>query len=53
MKIYLKAVACARKGDASGVMTNLKDAIAKDGSFKQMAKEDAEFLKWKTEIAAL
>jgi Flp pilus assembly protein TadD len=42
---YLKAVAAARENKADGVNTNLKVAIQKDASFKQMAKEDAEFIK--------
>ncbi len=43
---YLRAVAAARKGDASG-LANLKTAIEKDGSLKAMAKDDCEFLKWR------
>jgi tetratricopeptide (TPR) repeat protein len=46
MAHYLKAVAAARKGDAAG-LTSLKTAIEKDGSLKQAAKEDAEFIKWR------
>ncbi|MCD6068241.1 MAG: hypothetical protein K0S33_3067 [Bacteroidetes bacterium] len=46
MSYYLKAVASARKGDASG-LSNLKTAIEKDGSLKAMAKDDCEFLKWR------
>ena len=46
MSFYLKAVAAARKGDASGV-ASLKTAIEKDASLKAAAKDDAEFLKWK------
>lgn len=46
LSFYLKAVAAARKGDASG-LTSLKTAIEKDGSLKAMAKDDAEFIKWR------
>ena len=43
---YLKAIAAARKGDASGI-ASLKTAIEKDGSLKAMAKDDCEFIKWR------
>ena len=46
MSFYLKAIASARKGDATGVAT-LKTAIEKDASLKTMAKDDCEFLKWR------
>jgi Flp pilus assembly protein TadD/outer membrane protein OmpA-like peptidoglycan-associated protein len=46
---YLKAVAAARKGDNSAGLASLKSAIEKDGSFKKMAKEDAEFIKWRSD----
>jgi Flp pilus assembly protein TadD len=46
---YIKAVAAARKGDKNAGIAALKTAIEKDGSFKQSAKEDAEFLKWKSD----
>lgn len=46
MSYYLKAVAAARKDDASG-LASLKTAIEKDASLKAAAKDDAEFLKWK------
>ena len=46
MSFYLKAIASARKGDATGVAT-LKTAIEKDASLKAMAKDDCEFLKWR------
>jgi hypothetical protein len=42
---YLKAVAAARSGNNSDVMSNLKTAIEKDGSLKAYAKDDAEFIK--------
>jgi tetratricopeptide (TPR) repeat protein len=48
LAFYVKAVAAARQGDASAGLAALKAAIAKDGSMKQWAKEDAEFIKWRT-----
>ncbi|MEO8087301.1 MAG: hypothetical protein ABI763_10800 [Bacteroidota bacterium] len=44
--LYLKAVICARKSDASGVISNLTASIAKDPSMKSMARDDREFIKW-------
>ncbi|MFM7216478.1 MAG: tetratricopeptide repeat protein [Bacteroidota bacterium] len=43
---YLKAVICARKGDASGVIKNLTASIAKDANMKSKAASDREFVKW-------
>lgn len=43
---YLKAVISARKGDAAGVVSNLKSSVGKDGSMKAMAAADREFIKW-------
>lgn len=40
---YLKAIVCARTNQDSGVITNLKDAIAKDSSLKARAAKDLEF----------
>jgi tetratricopeptide (TPR) repeat protein len=48
---YLKAVAGARKGDAAIAVGNLKNAIAKDATLKDKAKEDLEFTKVKTNDA--
>ena len=45
--LYLKAVISARQGKADGVISNLKLAIAKDATYKQMAKDDAEFIKFR------
>ncbi len=45
--LYLKAVISARQGKADGVTSNLKSAIAKDATYKQMAKDDAEFIKFR------
>jgi len=46
MGAYLKAVISARKGDANGVISNLKEAISKDAGLKSMAASDREFIKW-------
>ena len=43
---YLKAIVAARTNDKDGVYSNLKDAIAKDASFKARANEDIEFAKF-------
>lgn len=43
---YLKAVAAARQDNLSGVVSNLKNAFAKDGSYKAKAMKDREFLKY-------
>jgi tetratricopeptide (TPR) repeat protein len=40
---YLKAVIGARTNDSAMVMSNLKDAVAKDVSFKRTASTDIEF----------
>ena len=45
---YLKAVVAARTNDANGVVSNLKDAIAKDASLKSEAAIDLEFAKYAT-----
>lgn len=52
---YLKAIVAARTNDANGVVSNLKDAIAKDGSLKKEAAIDLEFAKYVTnsDFAAL
>ena len=47
LSFYLKAVAGARQGKADVLVNNLKSAIQKDASFKQMAKDDAEFIKFR------
>jgi tetratricopeptide (TPR) repeat protein len=51
MGYYLKAIAGARKGDAAVAVGNLKNAIAKDATLKDKAKEDLEFTKVKTNDA--
>ena len=45
---YLKAIVAARTNDANGVVSNLKAAIAKDGSLKKEAAIDLEFAKYAT-----
>ena len=47
LSFYLKAIAGARQSKADVLTNNLKVAIQKDASFKQMAKEDAEFIKFR------
>jgi tetratricopeptide (TPR) repeat protein len=47
LSFYLKAIAGARQGKADVLTNNLKVAIQKDASFKQMAKDDAEFIKFR------
>lgn len=47
LSFYLKAIAGARQGKADVLTNNLKTAIQKDASFKQMAKDDAEFIKFR------
>lgn len=43
---YLKAIVAARTNDANGVVSNLKTAIAKDGSMAKEAAKDLEFAKF-------
>lgn len=43
---YLTAVAAARQDDLAEVVSNLKNAIAKDGAYKAKAMKDREFLKY-------
>ena len=40
---YLKAIVAARTNNNSAVLSNLRDAFAKDASFKAMAAKDLEF----------
>lgn len=40
---YLKAIVAARSGQDSSVLSNLKEAFAKDSSLKQRAAKDLEF----------
>ena len=43
---YLKAIVGARTNDKDAVYSNLKEAVAKDASFKSRAAEDIEFAKF-------
>jgi hypothetical protein len=45
LSYYLKAIIGARTGKTDMVINNLKSAIGKDASFKDMAKMDLEFFK--------
>ena len=45
---YLKAVVAARTNDASGVVSNMKNAISKDRSLAREAANDLEFAKYMT-----
>ncbi|MBA3704559.1 MAG: hypothetical protein H0W84_01250 [Bacteroidetes bacterium] len=47
LSFYLKAIAGARQGKADVLTNNLKAAIQKDATFKEMAKTDAEFIKFR------
>ena len=44
--MYLKAVISARKGDGTGVVSNITSSTSKDASLKPMARDDREFIKW-------
>lgn len=46
---YLKAVVEARNDNKDGVIENLTKAVEKDGSLKSYAKNDLEFVKFRTE----
>ena len=43
---YLKAVVSARTNDASGVVSNMKNAIGKDRTLAKEAANDLEFVKY-------
>ncbi len=43
---YLKAVVGARNNDVNMVITNLREAVAKDGAVRQLAATDIEFAKF-------
>lgn len=47
ISFYLKAIAGARQDKADVLNNNLRTAIQKDASFKAMAKDDAEFIKFR------
>jgi hypothetical protein len=46
---YLKAVASARSGNNAEATSNLKTAVEKDGALKSYAKDDAEFIKLRSD----
>ena len=46
MGLYLKAIIAARTNKDSEVISNLKNAIAKDSSLATKAKKDREFIKY-------
>ena len=46
MNYYLKAVAGARKNDSDLLFNNLRTAVTKDASLKELAKTDMEFHKY-------
>lgn len=48
---YLKAVAAARMDKIDTVVTNLKNAVSKDASYKAKAGKDREFLKYATDAS--
>lgn len=47
MAFYLRAIICARSGDKTGMVNNLKTATNKDASLRAKAAGDCEFLKYK------
>jgi tetratricopeptide (TPR) repeat protein len=46
---YLKAVSAARQGNSGEAISNLKTAIDKDNALKAYAKDDAEFIKLRSD----
>jgi Flp pilus assembly protein TadD len=48
---YLRAIIAARTNKDADVFTNLKNAITKDSSLKDKAKNDREFIKYATNAA--
>lgn len=48
---YLAAVAASRQGDAQALISNLKDAVAKDPSLKEKALNDLEFVNFADAVA--
>jgi Flp pilus assembly protein TadD/outer membrane protein OmpA-like peptidoglycan-associated protein len=48
---YLKAIAAAHQDKLDAIVSNLKSAIAKDGSWKTKAAKDREFLKYEENAA--
>ena len=50
---YLQAILAARTNDASGVVSNLRQAVEKDASLKERAKNDLEFAQYASAVASL
>ena len=50
---YLQAILAARTSDASGLVSSLRQAIEKDASLKERAKNDLEFAQYASAIASL
>lgn len=46
---YLKAIVGARTSNKDMLVNNLKTAISKDSKFKEKAKRDAEFIKYRSD----
>jgi tetratricopeptide (TPR) repeat protein len=53
LSYYLKAIAGARSGDSDMMISNLKQATAKDAALKSKAKKDAEFIKFRDDASFL
>ena len=50
---YLQAILAARTSDASGVVNNLRQAVEKDASLKERAKNDLEFAQYASAVASV
>ena len=53
LTFYLKAIVGARQNQESVVLTNLKQAVQKDASYKAKAQNDCEFINFPDAIKAL
>ena len=49
---YLRAILAARTGDAAAVVSNLRQAVEKDVSLRERAKNDLEFASYATTVAS-
>ena len=49
---YLRAILAARTGDAASVVSNLRQAVEKDSSLRERAKNDLEFASYATTVAS-
>jgi hypothetical protein len=47
---YLRAIICARSNDASGVSSNIKSAVKKNGALTEKFKKDLEFEKFQSAL---